>query len=212
MKRVVILLAVFLLVLSSIAALWTSKDSTSFNIELTKRGTTRWYFASANSDTPISTVLFGLVDEETQTAEASLRFGWEIYDKGTYTVSLIFRSPGGLGADENGNDWMLRNTNSNSQTKGYNYSAYQISYDTNGNQSVGKDDLFPTDNSITEALPVENRTITLLNGKSISVSDLGHSDLQFSIKAPSYSNDGIVVTGFIEGQYEGEIVVNVTVV
>lgn len=212
MKRVVILLAVFLLVLSSIVAVETLKDSTSFNIELTKRGTTRWYFASANSDTPISTVLFGLVDEETQTAEASFRFGWEIYDKGTYTVSLIFRSPGGLGADENGNDWMLRNTNSNSQTKGYNYSAYQISYDTNGNQSVGAD-LFPTDNSITAALPVENRTITLLNGKSISVSDLGHSDLQLSIKAPSYSNEGgIVVTGFIEGQYEGEIVVNVTVV
>ncbi len=209
MKRVVILLAVFLLVLSSIVAVETLKDSTSFNIELTKRGTTRWYFASANSDTPISTVLFGLV--QNQTAVASFRFGWEIYDKGTYTVSLIFRSPGGLGADENGNDWMLRNTNSNSQTKGYNYSAYQISYDTNGNQSVGAD-LFPTDNSITAALPVEDRTITLLNGKSISVSDLGHSDLQLSIEAPSYYEDGIEVKGFIEGQYEGEIVVNVTVV
>ena len=191
MKRILVLLA--LLIPSLLSAAETLSDNTKFDILLTKPGRTDYYFYEyGTEENALQQVLFNLPSDTEATGKA--RFGWSIYNNGTYSLSLIFRSK----TDGSENDVMLRPTDTTSSVVGYNYS---VSIDDSSMKQRPSGLVISSGNE-TKEIPESSRTLSVLDNISVnsSVGNVGWIDMTFTLSAPSQ---------FMEGQYSGEIVVSV---
>ena len=191
MKRIFVLLA--LLIPSLLSAAETLSDNTKFDILLTKPGHTDYYFYEyGTEENALQQILFNLPSDTEATGKA--RFGWSIYNNGTYSLSLIFRSK----TDGSENDVMLRPTDTTSSVVGYNYS---VSIDDSSMKQRPSGLVISSGNE-TKEIPESSRTLSVLDNISVnsSVGNVGWIDMTFTLSAPSQ---------FMEGQYSGEIVVSV---
>lgn len=188
-------------------------SSGSFDLVLTRPGVTDYYFTSAGSDNRLSEeVTFSLVLGNPPSASASLGFTCHIYDPGKYNVDLIFASSTenygttGTGTE----DFMLRRKDDGRIGLNYSVSAQERTEGSSANGSVINSLGFAGDGISSEAYE-EERTLRLINGGEVTASSgISKSfDINLTLNAPT-SSDNNGATGFMEGQYEGEIVVNVT--
>lgn len=188
-------------------------SSGSFDLVLTRPGVTDYYFTSYGSDNRLSEeVTFSLVLGNPPSASASLGFTCHIYDPGKYNVDLIFASSTenygttGTGTE----DFMLRRKDDGRIGLNYSVSAQERTEGSSANGSVINSLGFAGDGISSEAYE-EERTLRLINGGEVTASSgISKSfDINLTLNAPT-SSDNNGATGFMEGQYEGEIVVNVT--
>lgn len=195
MKRYVLLIVCIFIFTFCIYAV---DPNMTFSIVLNREGFTNYYFAEKGGTTRISSIVFSFptVTDSVYQSVASLRFGWEIYEGGTYSINLVFASP------QDG--YMLGNVDLTSPTKGYNYS---IRIDRN-TSSVVKGTILPSDKVVfpdeaNVSLAVEGRTLTISNlvvDTNNSTGNAGHIDLDLTLASSQ---------GFTEGQYAGEIAVTI---
>ena len=183
-------------------------SSGSFDLVLTRPGVTDYYFTSAGSDNRLSEeVTFSLVSGTPPKATAELGFTCHMYDVGTFNVDLIFAS-----STENygTTDFMLRHKKDEDTGLNYSVSAQERTEGSSANGSVINSLGFAGDGISSEAYE-EERTLRLINGGEVTASSgISKSfDINLTLNAPT-SSDNNGATGFMEGQYEGEIVVNVT--
>ena len=195
MKKILILVLIFIFIPFAFSAETNSGD-VDFNIVLQRSGKTEYYFTEYDSDTRLERVIFPLITSNTTSVTASLGFSWSMYNSGNYAIDLIFRS-GSTNADS---DFMLRKQGNSSI--GYNYSVYVDKYNENNEIDPSEDaSLDPATTS---------RTCRIFSGfVSQSSGNTGRVGLRLVLTTPT-SSDGTV--GFGEGQYVGEIAVNVVTV
>ena len=217
MKRFLgIVLTISLMFPSAIGA----KDITSgnFDLVLTRPGVTDYYFTSYGSDNRLSEeVTFSLVSGTPPKATAELGFTCHMYDVGTFNVDLIFASSTENYGTPGTEDFMLRHKE---KDIGLNYSV-EVYERADGSSDNGKEvgslsfsDADDGTNSVISSKPTEiRRTLRLINNGVVSASSgISKSfDINLTLNAPT-SSDNNGATGFMAGQYEGEIVVNVTTV
>lgn len=220
MKRFLgIVLTISLMFPSAIGA----KDITSgnFDLVLTRPGVTDYYFTSYGSDNRLSEeVTFSLVSGTPPKATAELGFTCHMYDVGTFNVDLIFASSTENYGTPGTEDFMLRHKE---KDIGLNYSV-EVYERADGSSDNGKEvgslsfsDADDGTNSVISSKPTEiRRTLRLINNGVVSASSgISKSfDINLTLNAPTSKDDKEkdAVTGFMAGQYEGEIVVNVTTV
>ena len=192
MKKFILILYMFILVFSSYAE---ELNKMSFNIVLKREGFTDYYFAEKGSTTRKQDIVFSLITNNGSVYRSteSARFCWEIYEVGTYNISLVFKS------DVDG--YMLGNVVANS-TSNYNYSVSITG--SNNLTEIPKE--INVSNS-TAPLVETARTIELsgltVSENSESKSNIGYIDMDFSLTSNR---------GFIDGQYQGKIEVYVDVI
>lgn len=204
------------------SAIIPAKDisSGSFDLVLTRPGVTDYYFTSYGSDNRLSEeVTFSLVLGNPPSATASLGFTCHIYDPGTFNVDLIFASSTenyGNGATE---DFMLRHKKDEDTGLNYSVEVYERADGSSDNgKKVGSLNFKDADdgNSVISSKPTESsRTLCLIdnnNGVVSASSGISKSfNIELTLNAPTrLNNENTPVTAFSAGQYEGEIVVNVT--
>lgn len=191
--------------------------SGSFDLVLIRPGVTDYYFTSAGSDNRLSEeVTFSLVDEDSNSADAELGFTCHMYDPGTFNVDLIFAS-----STENygTKDFMLRHKKDEDTGLNYSVEVYERADGSSENRkevgSLNFKDASDGSNSVISSKLIEgSRTLRLINGGKVTASSgISKSyDIELTLNAPTrrFNNEEDPVTGFSAGQYEGEIVVNVT--
>ena len=192
-------------------------SSGSFDLVLTRPGVTDYYFTSYGSDNRLSEeVTFSLVSGTPPKATAELGFTCHIYDPGTFKVDLIFAS-----STENygTKDFMLRYKKDEDTGLNYSVEVYERADGSSDNEkAVGflsfDDDPNGNNSEISSDVTEESRTLNLITGGKVTASSgISKSfDIKLTLNAPTRKDDKEkdAVTGFMEGQYEGEIVVNVT--
>ena len=218
MKRFLsIVLTISLMFPSAIGA----KDITSgnFDLVLTRPGVTDYYFTSHGSDNRLSEeVTFSLVSGTPPKATAELGFTCHMYDVGTFNVDLIFAS-----STENygTTDFMLRHKKDEDTGLNYSVSVSERDEASASAKTLGSlefvDDPYGTNSTISSPAVESSRTLRLINNGGVSASSgISKSfDIKLTLNAPTRLNNEEKpkpVTAFSAGQYEGEIVVNVTTV
>lgn len=203
------------------SAIIPAKDisSGSFDLVLTRPGVTDYYFTSYGSDNRLSEeVTFSLVDKDSNSADAELGFTCHIYDPGTFNVDLIFASSTKNYGTSDTEDFMLRHKEN--EDTGLNYSV--VVYErADGSSDNGKaveflsfdDDPNGNNSVISSEVTEESRTLNLITGGKVTASSgISKSfNIELTLNAPTrLNNEKTPVTEFSAGQYEGEIVVNVT--
>ena len=195
-------------------------SSGSFDLVLIRPGVTDYYFTSAGSDNRLSEeVTFSLVSDESLSATAFLGFTCHIYDPGTFNVDLIFASSTENYGNSTTEDFMLRHKEFKDIGLNYSVKVYERADGSSDNRkevgSLNFKDASDGSNSVISSKLIEgSRTLRLINGGKVTASSgISKSfDIELTLNAPTrrFNNEEDPVTGFSAGQYEGEIVVNVT--
>lgn len=190
-------------------------SSGNFDLVLTRPGVTDYYFTSHGSDNRLSEeVTFSLVSGTPPKATAELGFTCHMYDVGTFNVDLIFASSTENYGKSDTKDFMLRYKDDGRIGLNYSVSASERVDDSASGGTWTLNFVNDSNNTNSTILPppVESsRTLRLINGGEVTASSgISKSfDINLTLNAPT-SSDNNGATGFMAGQYEGEIVVNVT--
>ncbi len=189
----------------------------SFDLVLTRPGVTDYYFTSYGSDNRLSEeVTFSLVSGTPPKATAELGFTCHMYDVGTFNVDLIFASSTENYGNGETEDFMLHHKEKEEIGLNYSVSVSERDGDSSGNILLSFSDASDgSDSKISSKVSEEKRTLQLIKSETVKASSgiSKNFDIELTLNAPTRKDDkGDAVTGFTEGQYEGEIVVNVTTV
>lgn len=202
------------------SAIIPAKDisSGSFDLVLTRPGVTDYYFTSHGSDNRLSEeVTFSLVDKDSNSAYAELGFTCHMYDVGTFNVDLIFASSTKNYGTSDTEDFMLRHKENEDTGLNYSVKVYERADGSSDNEEVESLNFKDADDGnnsvISSEVTEERRTLNLITGGKVTASSgISKSfNIELTLNAPTrLNNEKTPVTEFSAGQYEGEIVVNVT--
>ena len=220
MKKFIYIAFIVALLNSAIIPAEDIISSGSFDLVLTRPGVTDYYFTSYGSDNRLSEeVTFSLVSGTPPKATAELGFTCHMYDVGTFNVDLIFASSTENygNTDTDTSDFMLRYKDDGRIGLNYSVSVSERDEASASARTLGSlefvDDPYGTNSTISSLAVESSRTLRLINGGKVTASSgISRSfDIKLTLNAPTREDDkGDAVTGFSAGQYEGEIVVNVT--
>ena len=199
MKKILIVLFVSLSILISLNA--DNLASIPFKLKLDVNGVNNIYFTRDGVDGALSgnKYIFPLLTSSTQTElEGQVFFHWELADDEGAVITLKFVKNDASIVDEP--DRMLDETGISQDIN------YYVNVTDKNNQTIGS---IQPDGKILSDISLTERTITVFSNKSGNKVNgfIYPAKITMTVKAPTWPNG---VTTFIEAQYKGYIVANLT--
>ena len=198
MKKILFVVSVCLSIMLSVGAV----DPIPFKLKLDVNGVNNIYFTSDGVDGSLSgnKYIFPLLTSSTQTElVGEVFFHWELADDSGAVITLKFVKDDANIVD--GPDRMLDETGLSQDMN------YYVNVTDKNNQTIGS---IQPDGKILSDISLRERTITVFSNKSgneVKKGFISPAKITMTVKAPTWPNG---VTTFIEAQYKGYIVANLT--
>ena len=198
MKKILFVVSVCLSIMISVGAV----DPIPFKLKLDVNGVNNIYFTSDGGNGSLSgnKYIFPLLTSNTQTElVGQVFFHWELADDEGAVITLKFVKNDASIVDEP--DRMLDETGISQDIN------YYVNVTDKNNQTIGS---IQPDGKILSDISLTERTITVFSNKSgneVKKGFISPAKITMTVKAPTWPNG---VTTFIEAQYKGYIVANLT--
>ena len=198
MKKILFVVSVCLSIMISVGAV----DPILFKLKLDVNGVNNIYFTSDGGNGSLSgnKYIFPLLTSNTQTElVGQVFFHWELADDEGAVITLKFVKNDASIVDEP--DRMLDETGISQDIN------YYVNVTDKNNQTIGT---IQPDGKILSDISLRERTITVFSNKSgneVKKGFISPAKITMTVKAPTWPNG---VTTFIEAQYKGYIVANLT--
>ena len=198
MKKILFVVSVCLSIMISVGAV----DPIPFKLKLDVNGVNNIYFTSDGGNGSLSgnKYIFPLLTSNTQTElVGQVFFHWELADDEGAVITLKFVKNDASIVDEP--DRMLDETGISQDIN------YYVNVTDKNNQTIGS---IQPDGKILSDISLRERTITVFSNKSgneVKKGFISPAKITMWVKAPTWPNG---VTTFIEAQYKGYIVANLT--
>ena len=198
MKKILFVVSVYLSIMLSVGAV----DPIPFKLKLDVNGVNNIYFTSdvGNGSLSGNKYIFPLLTSNTQTElVGQVFFHWELADDEGAVITLKFVKNDASIVDEP--DRMLDETGISQDIN------YYVNVTDKNNQTIGS---IQPDGKILSDISLRERTITVFSNKSgneVKKGFISPAKITMTVKAPTWPNG---VTTFIEAQYKGYIVANLT--
>ena len=198
MKKILFVVSVCLSIMLSVGAV----DPIPFKLKLDVNGVNNIYFTSDGGNGSLSgnKYIFPLLTSNTQTElVGQVFFHWELADDEGAVITLKFVKNDASIVDEP--DRMLDETGISQDIN------YYVNVTDKNNQTIGS---IQPDGKILSDISLRERTITVFSNKSgneVKKGFISPAKITMTVKAPTWPNG---VTTFIEAQYKGYIVANLT--
>lgn len=198
MKKILFVVSVCLSIMISVGAV----DPIPFKLKLDVNGVNNIYFTSDGGNGSLSgnKYIFPLLTSNTQTElVGQVFFHWELADDEGAVITLKFVKNDASIVDEP--DRMLDETGISQDIN------YYVNVTDKNNQTIGS---IQPDGKILSDISLRERTITVFSNKSgneVKKGFISPAKITMTVKAPTWPNG---VTTFIEAQYKGYIVANLT--
>ena len=198
MKKLFIYVSILFLMIASIDAV----EPINFKLKLDVNGINNIYFTSDGDSGSLdgNKYIFPLLTSSTQTElVGEVFFHWELADDSGAVITLKFVKDDANIVD--GPDRMLDETGLSQDMN------YYVNVTDKNNQNIGS---IQPDGKILSDISLRERTITVFSNKSgneVKKGFISPAKITMTVKAPTWPNG---VTTFIEAQYKGYIVANLT--
>lgn len=198
MKKILFVVSVCLSIMISVGAV----DPIPFKLKLDVNGVNNIYFTSDGGNGSLSgnKYIFPLLTSNTQTElVGQVFFHWELADDEGAVITLKFVKNDASIVDEP--DRMLDETGISQDIN------YYVNVTDKNNQTIGS---IQPDGKILSDISLTERTITVFSNKSgneVKKGFISPAKITMTVKAPTWPNG---VTTFIDAQYKGYIVANLT--